>query len=795
MDVARSTQAARRAPSLAKRISPPPGDTPSGDSPSGDIPAPTREQILAFIAESTEAVGKREIAKAFNLKGAAKIGLKQILKEIEADGAIARGRGGLSRPGRLPPVVLADIRSRDRDGEFLAVPAEWDAAQGEAPRIIVAAPRGGRSPGRPAPGIGDRVLLRVEAEPGAPGRYGGRVIKVIGKNKAEVIGVFRAGAQGGRIVPVEKRAQGREILIPPGQEGKAEDGDLVSASIEHETRFGLPKGRVRERLGSLGSERAVSLIALHLHHIPHVFAEATLAEADAVEPARLAGREDWRDAPLLTIDPPDAKDHDDAVMAQPDPDPANPGGFVVTVAIADVAAYVRPGSALDREALLRGNSVYFPDRVVPMLPERISNDLCSLREGEDRPALAVRLIIGPDGIKKRHSIHRVMMRSRAKLAYAQAQAAIDGHPDAVTAPLLEPVLRPLWAAYEALKTARDARGPLALDLPERKVLLTPDGAVDRVSVPERLDAHRLIEEFMIQANVAAAEVLEAARQALIYRVHDEPALEKMRALGEVLASVGIKIPKEGALRPALFNRILGMVAETEHASFINEVVLRSQAQAVYAAENLGHFGLNLRRYAHFTSPIRRYADLIVHRALITACRLGPDGISPDVSVAELNQIGEQISAAERRAMAAERETIDRLIAHHLADRVGASFQGQIAGVTRAGLFIKLAETGADGFVPVSTIGADYYRHDEARHALVGERSGETYRLGDRVEVKLVEAAAVAGALRFELLSEGRAGAAGAPKGARSGPRAFKQGPRGRPAGIRTSGTRHRGARK
>ncbi|VUD73953.1 Ribonuclease R [Methylobacterium symbioticum] len=772
--------------SLAKRASATP------------TPLPTREQILAFIAESKDKVGKREIAQAFGLKGSDKIGLKRLLKEIEGEGQIGRSRGGLSKAGRLPPVVVADIRSRDRQGEFLASPAEW-TGEGKAPTILLMPTRGGRKDKRPQPGIGDRVLVRVEPDGDSDTRYTGRIIKLIGKNRAEIIGVYRAGAQGGRIEPVEKRGASREILIPPGEEGEARDGDLVSVSLERETRFGLPKGRVRERLGSLGSEKAVSLIALHLHNIPHVFHENTLAEADAAKPATLRGREDWRDKPLLTIDPPDAKDHDDAVMAEADPDPDNPGGFVITVAIADVAAYVRPGSSLDREALERGNSVYFPDRVVPMLPERISNDLCSLREGEKRPAIAVRMIVSADGVKRRHSFHRVMMQSRAKLAYAQAQAAIDGQPDAVTAPLLDVALRPLWAAYEALKIARDRRGPLALDLPERKVLIGPDGKVDRVVVPQRLDAHRLIEEFMIQANVAAAETLEHARQPLIYRVHDEPALEKMRSLGEVLASVGIKLPKEGALRPALFNRILAMAAETEHGVFLNEVILRSQAQAVYAAENLGHFGLNLRRYAHFTSPIRRYADLVVHRALITACKLGKDGLAGDISVPELDRIGEQISAAERRAMAAERETIDRLIANHLADRVGATFEGQISGVTRSGLFIKLDETGADGFVPVSTIGADYYRHEEARHALVGERTGETYRLGDRVEVRLVEAAPVAGALRFELLSEGRARSGakgpGAKKPAKAGGRPFKAAPPGRPAGLRTSANRHRGSRR
>ncbi|MCE4225668.1 ribonuclease R [Methylobacterium sp. C25] len=766
---------------------------------------PSRETILAFIADSTEKIGKREIAKAFDIKGADRIGLKALLKEIEEDGAIERGRGGFAKAGRLPPVVLADIFSRDRDGELVARPAQWDG-EGETPRITLQMPRAGRKSNRPAPGLGDRALIRVEPEAGSATRYTGRVIKVIGKNKAEVIGVYRAGREGGRLIPVEKRSQGREIEIPPGEEGEARDGDLVSVSVERETRFGLPRGRVRDRLGSLGSEKAVSLIALHLHNIPHVFAKETQAEADAVKEVGLKGREDWRDQPLLTIDPPDAKDHDDAVMAEPDPDPKNEGGFIVTVAIADVAAYVRPGSALDREALLRGNSVYFPDRVVPMLPERISNDLCSLREDEDRPALAVRMVIDAGGVKRRHSFHRVMMRSRAKLAYAQAQAAIEGRPDDKTAPLLEPVLRPLYAAYEAMKAARDARGPLALDLPERKVLLKPDGAVDRVIVPERLEAHRLIEEFMIQANVAAAETLEAAKSPLIYRVHDEPALEKMRALGEVLASIGIKLPKDGVLKPALFNRILLSVAETEHSIFINEVILRSQAQAVYSSQNLGHFGLNLRRYAHFTSPIRRYADLIVHRALISAGKLGSDGLPSDTTVGMLEAIGEQISGAERRAMAAERETIDRLIAHHLADRVGATFTGRISGVTRAGLFVKLDDTGADGFVPAATIGADFYRHDETRHALVGDRTGETFRLGDNVEVKLVEAAAVAGALRFEILSEGRSGSGrkgpgGRPKFHKAKSKTTSYGPpkstskRGKPATAgRNTDRRHRGSR-
>jgi ribonuclease R len=374
------------------------------------------------------------------------------------------------------------------------------------------------------------------------------------------------------------------------------------------------------------------------------------------------------------------------------------------------------------------------------------------------------MVVGADGRKTRHSFHRIMMRSAARLSYQQAQAAIDGRPDDVTGPLIEPILKPLWAAYAALGRARDKRGPLFLDLPERKIILNAEGQVDRVLVPERLDAHRLIEEFMILANVAAAEALEKANSPLVYRVHDEPSLEKMRALGEVLASVGHKLPKAGALKPALFNGILRQFAGSEHEPFINEVVLRSQAQAVYAAENLGHFGLNLRRYAHFTSPIRRYADLIVHRALIRAFGFGDDGLPAGTTTEQLSKIGEEISAAERRAMAAERDTIDRLIAFHLADQIGATFTGRISGVTKSGLFVKLAGTGADGFIPAATIGADYYRYEERQHALVGDRTGETYRLGDTVEVKLVEAAPIAGALRFELLSDGSGGRAGPRRG-------------------------------
>lgn len=715
---------------------------------------PSRDELLKYIAENPDNAGKRELAKAFRLKGEDRIWLKDMLRDLEADGLLEKKAKRLNVPGALPPIAVLDIIARDADGMLLGQPVD-------GPEGVMVAVRPARNSSVPAPGIGQRILAKVflSKDPSGPA-YDGRVIKLLERRPETVLGVLRQTERGEwRMEPVERKQAELIISDPTG----AKIGDLIEVAPGSSGRFGLAHGRITAVLGSLTTEKAVSMIAIHAHEIPHVFPPEVLAEADAKGPATMAHREDWRDVPLITIDPHDAKDHDDAVYGEPDTDPANPGGAIVTVAIADVAAYVTSGSAIDREALLRGNSVYFPDRVVPMLPERISNDLCSLREGVDRPAIAVRMTYAADGRKIRHSFHRIMMKSAAKLSYQQAQAAIDGTPDEQTAPLLETILRPLWTAYAVLHRGRDTRQPLELDLPERKILLKEDGTVDRVIVPPRLEAHKLIEECMIQANVAAAETLENKRQPLIYRRHDTPSLAKQESLREFLQTVGISLARGADMKPQHFNQILTRVAGGEHEILVNQVVLRSQSQAEYGPENIGHFGLNLRRYAHFTSPIRRYADLIIHRALIGGLGLGAGGLTGDEE-ARLAEIAGMISLTERRAMAAERDTNDRLIAGHLATKIGDSFEARISGVTKAGLFVQLPALGADGFVPISTLGREYFIFDEAARALIGDRSGGGYQLADMVEVRLVEVAPLAGALRFEMLTE--------PKGMRQATRSF-----------------------
>jgi ribonuclease R len=712
------------------------------------------------MAQFPDLDGKRDLARHFGIKGDMRTPFKVMLKEMEGEGHLARTRKHIRRTAALPAVTVLDIPADADPDDLHAYPSQWNDAEGAAPRVSV------KSSSRVAPAPGDRILARVDTGEDAVPHYVARPMKILEKPRRGQIGIVRMDEDGARLMPIDRKS--KEMRIDGGDLQNARDGDLVEVEVKFTGRLMIPKARVTNVIGNPRSEGAVSMIAIHNLEIPYRFPSAVMKEAEAAKEATLKGREDWRHIPLLTIDPHDAKDHDDAVYAEPDTDAKNEGGHIVYVSIADVAAYVRPGTALDREAYIRGNSVYFPDRVVPMLPERISNDLCSLKEGENRPSLAVRIVIGADGRKRSHSFHRVLFRSAAKLSYQQAQAAIDGRPDEKTGPILETILKPLWAAYGVMAKARDKRGPLDLDLPERKIILDGNGMVSDVRVPERLDAHRLIEEMMIAANVAAAETLEKHRQVLVYRVHDEPSDEKLTALRDFLSSLSLPAPKGGAVRPVDFNRILDKARTDGKIQQVSEIILRTQAQAEYSSENYGHFGLNLDRYAHFTSPIRRYADLIVHRALIKAMEFGTDGLT-EGEEAKLPAIAEHISQTERRAMLAERETVDRLLAQFLADKVGAEFDGRVGGVTRAGLFVRLRDSGADGFIPASTIGQDYYRFVEEMQAMVGDNTGETFRIGDDVRVRLVEAAPIAGALRFELVSDGSRGVPSSGGRGRKGP--------------------------
>ena len=729
---------------------------------------PDKETLLTFLREAGEA-DKTDLARAFGLKGAERRQLREMLRELEAEGKLGkRGRKGFSETGSLPPVGVVDVVERDADGEMYVRLVE---ASADAPRAILVPDKSGKI--GPAPGMGDRLLVKFER---AADGWEARMVKKLDAGTNRVLGVIRKFNKETRVEPVDRRSKD-VLIIPQILAGDLRDGDLVLASIEKsEQRYGPKRGKILEMVGREDDPRAASLLAIHAHGVPTGFSEAVEKEAENQDLPTLKGRDDLRDIPFITIDPADARDHDDAVYAERDTDPKNPDGWIVWVAIADVAAYVRPNSALDREARDKGNSTYFPDRVEPMLPEVLSNGLCSLKEGENRACLAVRMVFDKDGRKTGHKFVRGLMRSHAKLSYEQAQAAIDGQTDDATGPIMEAILYPLWNAYHTMLKGRAKRSPLQIESAERRILMAPDGGIAAIVPRKSLEAHRLIEEMMIQANVCAAETLEQKKVPLIYRVHETPSQEKIFNLADFLTTIGKSWNKGEAPTTKRFNKLLDETRDTPHAEVVNEVVLRSQMQAVYSPDNLGHFGLHLDRYAHFTSPIRRYSDLIVHRGLIRALNLGSDGLT-DKEIAELQTIAEQVTATERRSMAAERDAMDRYVAAFLEEHVGAVFEGRITGVTRFGLFVRLAETGADGLVPVSSLGEEYFTHDDRAHALVGERSGQRYTLGRNVEIRLKEATPITGGLLFEMLSDAEPRDPNAPA-PRLGVRARDRGPGG-----------------
>jgi ribonuclease R len=714
---------------------------------------PSRKQILDFIASSDQPAGKREIARAFNLRGNDKIALKKLLNDMADEGLIETSRGrAFNQVGGVPRVTVLSIVDSDEDGHVWAKPEHWEADT-PPPRLRVIE-KGRHS----ALGIGDRILARTEER---GDRFVAHPLKKLAKRTELVLGVLRRDGERYWLTPVEKRER-RELPVSDVRE--AEAGDLVLCEVSG--RGPRLTARVDAVLGDPFAPKSFSLIAIHKYELPHEFSDAAVAEAKKVAKQPLGEREDLTHLPIVAIDPADARDHDDAIWAAPDDDPANTGGWKAIVAIADVSFYVRPGSELDREARRRGNSVYFPDRVVPMLPEELSAGICSLKEGEERGAMACHLQIAADGTVKSSKFTRTKVCLAANIAYEDAQAAIDiaeeervevsspvcWMPEVegpVPAKLVDEALKPLWACWRALLKAREKRQPLELDLPERQVVLDEMGRITSVAPRERLDAHRLVEDFMIAANVAAARALEAKKAPVMYRIHEPPSREKLVALKDYLDTFGIEFTLGQVITPQTFNRIIERVGDADFRPEIMEQLLRTQMQARYGPERLGHFGLALATYAHFTSPIRRYADLLVHRALVSAYKLGEGGLPPE-DADKFEEAGEHISRLERRAMEAERETVDRYVAAYLADRVGQIVLCRITGVQPFGFFATVTDLGGDGLVPVSTIGDEYFRFDEKSQQLVGEDTGTTYRLGQKLKLRIVEANPVSGALRFEL---------------------------------------------
>ena len=725
---------------------------------------PGRQQILDFITESPTPAGKREIARAFGLKGNEKIALKALLKDMADEGLIDSAPGrAFHKMGGVPKVTVLRIVEVGDDGQPVATPESWQG-EGVPPRLRVME---GRRQGALA--VGDRILARTEE---AGRGWIAHPMKKLARGAELMLGVLHREGDALWLKPVDKRERRDMRVSDPGE---ADVGDLVLAE-----KAGRPPrimARVMERLGDPFAPRSFSLVAIHKFGLPHTFSDETLDEAARVAKQPLGEqREDLRHLPIVAIDPADARDHDDAVWAEPDDDPENKAGFRAIVAIADVSYYVRPDAALDREARKRGNSVYFPDRVVPMLPEVLSADICSLKENEDRAALVCHLRISAAGKLVGFRFTRAVVRIAANIAYEDAQAAIDG---TVDHPLTEAALKPLWACWAALAKARDQRDPLDLDLPERRIMLDEKGRVTSVAPRDRLDAHRLIEDYMIAANVAAAKALEAKKAPVMYRVHEPPSREKLVALKEYLATFDIELALGQVIRPHTFNGVIERIEDEHVRPQVMEAVLRSQTQAYYAPRNAGHFGLALGSYAHFTSPIRRYADLLVHRSLVDAYGFGDGGLTK-VEAERMEQLGERISQAERRAMEAERETIDRYVAAYLSTQVGQVLETRITGVQPFGFFATVEDLGGDGLVPVSTLGIERFRYDDAARTLTGEDSGETYRIGQRLPLRLVEANPVSASLRFELPE----GANHLPVGRGSRRDRRIVGKRGRPSNVR-----------
>ncbi len=702
-------------------------------------PLPTKQQLLDFILSAPEGLSRRELARAFHLKDTDRVYLKRTLRELANEGAVVERAKKYSRPGHADYMHVV-IESVNEKGFAIGRPTQWD--QGKiAPSVSISLHPAERKRGRKLPlNVGDFAIVKLR--PGK-GRMSGTFVRKVEGETQRVIGIFISSPNGGGTVQATDRKQRALYTINAEDTLSAKDQDIVAATPTSAPRNGQGVAKITEILGSIKEPKSLSLIAVYTYDLPLEFSEAATQIAEAGRIPVLGARADLRDVPLVTIDDEDARDFDDAVFAEPDPD--HPGGWHLIVAIADVSYYVKQNDALDQEAYKRGNSVYFPDRVIPMLPEVLSNGLCSLNPHEDRATMAVHLWIDDKGQLQRFKFVRGLMRSAARLTYRRIQAMIEGNETFPEG--LETSIRNLYKAYDLLKAARVKRGTLELDLPEERIYLDDKGEINKIEPRPRFDSNQLVEEFMILANVAAATALSEKNELCMYRIHDQPSPEKVDALRDFSKGCDITLPKGQIMRPKNFNQILSKAKGTAFEAAVNDLVLRTQAQAVYSPDNIGHFGLSLARYAHFTSPIRRYADLLVHRALIKALKLDTS-IDFRYGSEEFNEKAEHISQTERRAANAERETIARYVSAYLAAHVGEIFTARVTGVTSFGLFVRILENGAEGLVPMRLLGTDYFIFDEAHQRLVGRRTKHIYALGDRLDVVLQQADVLTGGLQF-----------------------------------------------
>ncbi len=558
-----------------------------------------------------------------------------------------------------------------------------------------------------------------------------------------LIGIFTQTSQKtGYITSIHRKDPFPGVALEGEQTAKLKHNDVIVFNLKESFEL-------IQIIGTIEDPSIYAKIAIWQNDIPHVFKEDCLeqAEQNTKEKPSLNSphRVDLRHIPFVTVDGEDAQDFDDAIYAEPIKD----GSWKIMVAIADVSYYVEPGSPLDHEALKRGNSVYFPNTVIPMLPVSLSNDLCSLRPNEDRLALVVEILINPKGKLSSFKFMRGLITSRARLTYKQVQDGIDGHYDKICTPI-KTEIENLYGAYKSLNQARKIRGTLNISIPEYKVIFDGKGYPKQIEESAERVSNKIIEEFMILANVCAAKVLLKKRYTSVYRNHKTPDQKRYESLTDVLTSLGHKVPKKQQLTPHVFNKILKAAENNENQGMVQELVLRCQSQALYQAENLGHFGLSLSHYTHFTSPIRRYADLIVHRSLVNALKLDKNMYkTPDLG--EMNRIAEHISQTERNAAKAERSVKERYALYLLKKDKGKVVQGNVVGVMQAGMFIKLEGTSAEGFVSVRELDDDYYTFDEKHHQFIGRKKRKAYQLGQTLFVEIIEVDPTASKLSLKII--------------------------------------------